>query len=321
MPTFDALVTDETVASSNTTEAPHTPTPEDVAGANAAASQSSGAVEPVVRHLLIAGDISRATYQTVRQLTGGVAADAVIVWLETLGGSPNDGYRMMLELKHRFPTVAVVVANEAFSAGTMIALGADQLFMGPSAALGPLDMQIPHPERPTGRSISSLDVIRAMDAIEARSKKFAFEIAESLLQSRFGLQDAVAEGMRAASQMYRPLIEQIDPYLLHSSAQSLGMGIMYTGGLLASRRGMLEADVLTPEEALEVAGQLATQFTTHSHVIGRDELAGYKGLNPHAAEDLPLWDDLSSAICGLPHGGGGMIQWLGGDPSASGVSE
>ncbi|MCU0913888.1 MAG: hypothetical protein MUC88_04900 [Planctomycetes bacterium] len=69
----------------------------------------------------------------------------------------------------------VLVPNEAKSAATLIALGADEIVMGPSAELGPIDAQIRVVVSGTPRLISAQSFIDARDGL---LKQYAKQVAD-----------------------------------------------------------------------------------------------------------------------------------------------
>ncbi|WFN37182.1 hypothetical protein L1994_01970 [Methanomicrobium antiquum] len=58
------------------------------------------------------------------------------------GGDPIVSWRIISLLRERFEEVGVLIPYEAFSAATLIALGADEIIMHPFSNLGPVDPQL-----------------------------------------------------------------------------------------------------------------------------------------------------------------------------------
>ena len=61
--------------------------------------------------------------------------------LHTPGGLPTAAESIVKYLREKFTYIEVVVPTYAMSAGTMVALGADQIIMGKHSFLGPIDPQ------------------------------------------------------------------------------------------------------------------------------------------------------------------------------------
>jgi len=87
----------------------------------------------------LAGDSVR---EFVSQIQAIGDAKAVDVLIHSNGGDPLAAWRLMFTLREQFEKVGVLVPFAAFSAATLLALGADEIVMHPFAALGPIDPQI-----------------------------------------------------------------------------------------------------------------------------------------------------------------------------------
>src|SRR5262245_22270124 len=68
-------------------------------------------------------------------------------WIESPGGDANISYKIFLELQARCKKWRAVIPDYAKSAATLLAIGAEEIHMAPSAEIGPLDAQIDHPDR------------------------------------------------------------------------------------------------------------------------------------------------------------------------------
>jgi hypothetical protein len=62
--------------------------------------------------------------------------------LETPGGSGEVAEDIVRLLRGRYPDLAVIIPGWAKSAGTIMATAADEILMGPTSALGPIDAQL-----------------------------------------------------------------------------------------------------------------------------------------------------------------------------------
>ncbi|GAA3223358.1 SDH family Clp fold serine proteinase [Actinocorallia longicatena] len=80
--------------------------------------------------------------------------------LQTPGGDPETAIRLVRAAQSRCKELTVVVPDMAKSAGTLLAMGAHHILMGPTSDLGPVDPQL---QAPNGRLISCNDLINAVD--------------------------------------------------------------------------------------------------------------------------------------------------------------
>lgn len=70
------------------------------------------------------------------------SSDTCAIFLTTYGGSADVAYRVMRLFQRRYSRVKVAVFGQCKSAGTIMAIGADELYMYETAELGPLDVQV-----------------------------------------------------------------------------------------------------------------------------------------------------------------------------------
>jgi hypothetical protein len=83
--------------------------------------------------------IPQFTKQISRIPKENKAVDLLIV---SLGGDPTVSWRVISMLRERFERVGVLLPYTAFSAATLLALGADEIVMHPYSNLGPVDPQL-----------------------------------------------------------------------------------------------------------------------------------------------------------------------------------
>jgi len=77
--------------------------------------------------------------------------------IDSAGGKANAAYELATLLRRHCGGFVAVVPRRAKSAATLLALGADKIFMNENAELGPLDVQIWDPDRE--ESLSGLDEV------------------------------------------------------------------------------------------------------------------------------------------------------------------
>lgn len=82
--------------------------------------------------------------------------------LETPGGSGEVAEDLVKAMRRRYEDVAVIVPGYAKSAGTIMAMAADEILMGPHSGLGPIDAQIFH----QGKRFSADALLEGMEKIK-----------------------------------------------------------------------------------------------------------------------------------------------------------
>lgn len=86
----------------------------------------------------------------------------LVVNLETNGGYIESAERMANVLRHHYRIVDFVVTTYAMSAGTVLVMAGDSIFMDYSATLGPIDPQIPRPGGPYVPALGYLEQYRRL---------------------------------------------------------------------------------------------------------------------------------------------------------------
>lgn len=80
--------------------------------------------------------------------------------LHTSGGVTTAAETIVSYIRSKFPSIEVIVPAFAMSAGTMIALGSDRIWMGRQSQLGPIDPQFPVPG---GSQVSARAVVEQFE--------------------------------------------------------------------------------------------------------------------------------------------------------------
>ena len=96
--------------------------------------------------LLLSASITRKLYRELARLVANDKRHArCTIFLCTLGGDSDAGYRIARCLQQNYEHIRLVIPSYCKSAGTLIAIGAHELAIGDLGELGPLDMQIAKP--------------------------------------------------------------------------------------------------------------------------------------------------------------------------------
>lgn len=72
------------------------------------------------------------------------AKKSIDILVVSNGGDPTVAWRVISMLRERFDAVSVLLPFVAYSAATLLALGADEIVMHPFSNLGPVDPQLTH---------------------------------------------------------------------------------------------------------------------------------------------------------------------------------
>ncbi len=184
-----------------------------------------------------------------------------VLFLTTQGGDPDAGYRIAKCLQNSYETIRLVVSSYCKSAGTLIAIAANEIAFGDLGELGPLDVQVmKHDE--FGAQASGLDIIEAMEAISNHMRKC---FAQNLVDIRFGTKISTRLAGDLAAQLTAsiaaPLYAQIDPQRVAEMQRAMSIALNY-GERLVRKSQSLKKDALK---------RLVSSYPTHSFVIDKDE--------------------------------------------------
>lgn len=99
----------------------------------------------------------------------------VVVVLETNGGSVEVVERISDVLRYHFNTVSFVIPNFAYSAGTVLSLSGDEIYMDYYSVLGPIDPQIRNRD---GRWVPGLGYLGKYNSLIDKSASGTITLAE-----------------------------------------------------------------------------------------------------------------------------------------------
>jgi hypothetical protein len=194
--------------------------------------------------------------------------------LDTFGGSLDSAFKTVLFVSRFAERLRVFVPRRAKSAGTLIAIGANELYMSPFAELGPLDTQIRDPRNPTDR-VSALDCYQSVDYVRAfglSTLTRTFRTLAGETRTLIPLPQLVSTSSDFSVGSIAPILTQVNALDFGGWGRTLRIGEMYARTVL-SRVGYGE------EESQAIAYQLVYGYTHHPFPIDLNE-ARRVGLNP-----------------------------------------
>ena len=205
--------------------------------------------------------------------------EAINVILDSTGGPLDSAFKTILYLSKYTESINIYVPRKAKSASTLIAVGANNIFMSPFSELGPLDTQIRDPRNPTDY-VSALDCYQSVDYV----RDFGFGTLNQALkqlafstQGRIPLIDLVNTAADFASTVITPMITQVKALDLGGWGRSLKIGEKYAQTLL------VRVDPTDIAKAERIARRLVYGYTHHRFPIDITE-----------AEDIGLKPELMS---------------------------
>ena len=212
----------------------------------------------------------------------------VVLILVTSGGDADAAYRISACLQRRYARFTILVPGYCKSAGTLIALGANELAMSEQGELGPLDVQLVQKDE-LGDTKSGLTAASALSTLHVQAFK-AFE--NFLVKIKGGSRGLITTktatdiAVKMTCGLFSPIYQQVDPMHVGEAGRSLGIARDY-GRLLAAKSLNLAGK---PEDSLE---QLVSHYPSHSFIIDRDEAKKlFKSVRPPSSTE----DELLQAL-------------------------
>jgi len=160
------------------------------------------------------------------------------LFITTFGGDPNAAYRIGRSLKANYKDgrILAILGGYCKSAGTLLALCADELAFGCLGELGPLDTQIDKPNEIYG-SESGLDLYQALSQITESSFESFEQQMMSIIRHYAGTITTKVAAEIASSLtvgIFSPITAQVDPLRLGVVRRAIQIGLAYGNRLKSS---------------------------------------------------------------------------------------
>jgi hypothetical protein len=207
-------------------------------------------------------------------------ADLLIV---SNGGDPIVAWRLVNLLRGRFERFNVLLPYTAYSAATLIALGADRIVMHPFATLGPVDPQLTSFRQTEGRP---------PETQQFGSEDLAHYLA--FVKENVGITDQAQ-----LQNAFELLTRDVGALAIGSAKRSSQL-------MLSLGEKLLTLHMTDKNEARAIAESLNKSYYHHGYSVGRREAQELR-LNIDAPDKKlehllwAVWDDLSTEMeCDIP---------------------
>ena len=168
--------------------------------------------------------------------------DAIAVFLRTGGGAAETAERMVNVLRNHYGHVYFVVPDFAMSAGTILCMSGDKIYMDYASSLGPIDPQVPAPD--TGEYVPALGYLDKVKELTAKRN----------------LQEADVILLRSLDLAKLALFEQARDLSIDLLKQWL---VEYKFKDWTHHRTTNPGSPVTPQEKTERAEEIATALSDH----------------------------------------------------------
>ena len=108
----------------------------------------------------------------------------ICVILTTSGGDANSTERMANTFRHYYNGVEFLIPDHAYSAGTILCMSGDKIFMNYNSVLGPIDPQVMNKE---GRFVPALGYLESIESLLMKAKTNSISEVEMKILKDFDL--------------------------------------------------------------------------------------------------------------------------------------
>lgn len=193
----------------------------------------------------------------ISEILDSFEGDKVDVLLETPGGLAETAIKIVRLLRPRFDKVGFIVPHQAMSAGTILAMSADELLLDNRSSLGPIDPQFPGLD---GRLRPAQAIIAGLEDIK---------------------QQAAGGSLNPA---YVPILRNIDPGLLQQARNASDLSSSLVAEWLARYKfrdwttHSSSGRPVTDEERVERADEIAKKLCDHGKWLSHGSPIGISDL-------------------------------------------
>jgi hypothetical protein len=227
----------------------------------------------------ISSDVIQELLQQLPLIPDG--APALDLLLVSNGGDPTVAWRIVSLLREKAPTLSVLIPQAAFSAATLIALGADEIVMHPHGNLGPTDVQMRvQKKQPSG---------------EVETLTFGTEDLAAFLKY---VKDAVGvSDQQHLKEAFLKFCDQVGTSAIGVAARSQQLGLLMGQKLLQLH---MTGDS-QKQKAKSISEKLTRDYFHHGYPVSRSEA---KEIGLKVADSSPeveslmweIWSDLSEEL-------------------------
>lgn len=220
--------------------------------------------------------------------------EKIAVFLESPGGDIDCTYRIVRSLRRNASNVEVLVARWAKSAATFFCLGADTIYMGQDAELGPLDTQLTDPKGSVFPK-SALNAFKSLEYLRQYLLETLDQVVITLMRSGgMDIPYAIEAARPLVADIVGPLYQQVSPHELGEARRHLAVGEEYSKQVM--RRYSYRH--YKPQRIDKIVDKLVWDYPSHSYVIDLEE-AHSIGLSVKPMDDKT--EELLGNVLGLVH--------------------
>ena len=217
--------------------------------------------------MCVNGDLYPSFYNSIfRRRAHILPTCPALILIDSPGGLAKTSFQVARLFNRRGGFIALI-PRSAKSAATLLSLGAEEIYMGLDAELGPLDAQYSDSDRED--VMSALDEVHSLERLNAAAME-VFDQTMQLLLPRTGkrVDYLLPISLDYTASILKPLVENIDAVNYTRMSRVLRVAEQYAVRLLSANHRY------SPEEASNIARRLVEMYSEHGFVIDSDEARG-----------------------------------------------
>lgn len=204
-------------------------------------------------NVMISADVVRLIYNHLLELPQGQDTENIDFFIYSTGGHGDVPWKLVPMFREFCKNFSVLIPFKAYSAATLIALGADSIVLGKKAELGPVDPSISSPFHPK-------------DEFKKESAPLKIGVEDitafvNFIKERVGLTDQAALGSSI-----NLLVEKVGPLALGNLTRFYFHTRMVIEKLLQTHRNKV-----TDDKIQHISDNLTEKAYFHGHSINRKE--------------------------------------------------
>jgi hypothetical protein len=176
----------------------------------------------------------------VVDLTHNPKNKSVLFLLCTSGGDADAAFKIARRLQEKYETFSLYIYGYCKSAGTLIAIGSDEIIMSDYAEFGPLDVQMVEKDE-IAKLSSGLNVEEAIRTLRAEALDFfRSTLIELVSGANISTKTAADVATSLAIGFISPIVSQIDPIRVGEIQRATKIALAY-GERLIEKRGNIKS--------------------------------------------------------------------------------
>lgn len=230
--------------------------------------------------IIYSGKIDNFGAKDIVQITNNSTnTNNILFILCTCGGNPHAAFKIAKRLREKYKKFSLYVYSVCKSAGTLIAVGCDEIIMSDYAEFGPLDIQLREKDEILSFN-STLNIKESLRSLKDETISLFNDTCMNLVEAGLSTKTAAELAIKLGIGFITPIVSQIDPLRIGEAQRAIKIASTY-GGRLIAHRGNLQSNAALL--------YLINGYPDHSFVIDYEEsIALFRNIRKHTNNEREL---------------------------------